>query len=68
LGLFLAVLAAPIAAAMAFLITYGEYQHHGFDRARLIGHCLRVAAVAFAVFAALSLVVAWLLARMLSAG
>lgn len=65
LGLVLAAMAAPIAGAMAYVITYEEYQHHGFDRGRLIRYCLRVAAVTFAFFAALSMIVAWLLAQML---
>jgi len=67
LGLVLGLLAAPTAAAMAFLITYEEYRQHGFGRRELLRHCLRVAVVAFA-FAVGSVVVAWLLARLLGAG
>ncbi|HZQ98021.1 MAG TPA: hypothetical protein VFC93_04300 [Chloroflexota bacterium] len=68
LALVLALLSAPIAAAMAYVITYEEYQHHGFDRPRLTRYCLRVAGVTFAFFAVGSFVVAWLLGRMLGAG
>lgn len=52
---------------MAFLIAYQEYQHHGFERA-LLRHCLRAATVTVAFFAVGSLVVAWLLGRMLGMG
>ena len=40
---------------------------HGFGRRELLRHCLRVAVVAFA-FPVGSVVVAWLLARLLGAG
>lgn len=68
LGLVLALLASPIAAAMAFLITYQEYQHHGFERRDLLRRSLRAAGVTFAFFALGALVVAWLLVRMLASG
>ncbi|HEV8634437.1 MAG TPA: hypothetical protein VG370_09410 [Chloroflexota bacterium] len=67
LGLILCLVAAPIAAAMAFLITYEEYQRHGFGRGELLRHCFRVVGVTFAFFALGSFALSWLLARMLGA-
>jgi hypothetical protein len=59
------LLCAPIAAAMAFLITYQEYQHHGFDRRTLLRRCLGAAATAFAFFAVGAVALSWVLGRML---
>ncbi len=41
----------PIAGAMAYLITYEEYQHHGFGRRQLIARSLQAAVVAALFFA-----------------
>jgi len=52
---------SPLAAVVAFLITYEEYSHHGFDRRELVRHSLMVAAVTFAAFMLLLVVVGLLL-------
>jgi predicted PurR-regulated permease PerM len=53
----------PIAAAMAFLITYEEDSRHGFARRRVIGRSLASAIVTFALFAVLAIVLGLLLPR-----
>lgn len=56
LGLFF----SPFVGAMAFLITYGEYARHQFEKRRLIVMSLQAAVVSVAVILAL-IVVAGLL-------
>lgn len=57
LGLFF----SPIPAAMAFLITYEEYSHHGLDRGAVVKHSAEAAVVAFVFFAPLALALSILL-------
>lgn len=45
----------PIAAAMAFVITYEEYSHHYADRQKSLRFAFEVAIVTFIVFGGLSL-------------
>ena len=52
---------SPLAAAMAFLITYEEYSHHGLSRAQLIRQSLGAAAVTLAFFLLVIAAVGWLL-------
>jgi H+/Cl- antiporter ClcA len=50
-----------LAAACAFLISYGEYQRHFPDRAKPIRMALQTAFVTFLFFLIASLVLPWLL-------
>ncbi len=54
IALILGLLFSPIAAAMAFLITYGEFRHHFPDKRRAVRAGLGTAGVAFLIFFLLS--------------
>jgi uncharacterized membrane-anchored protein len=51
----------PVAGAMAYLVTYEEYQHHGLGQRQIVMHALQ-AAVEAALFFALAAVVIGVLA------
>jgi hypothetical protein len=48
---------APLAAAMAFAITYEEWSHHGLRRTDLIKRSLQMAVVTLGVFLVVSVAV-----------
>ena len=50
-----------LAAACAFVIAYGEYQHHFPDRLRPIRMALQTALITFLFFLAASFLLPWLL-------
>jgi hypothetical protein len=52
---------------MAFLISWEEYSHHFHDRKKALRLALRTAAVAFFFFAALAVLAALVLGRMMVA-
>lgn len=52
---------APLAAAMAFVITYEEWSHHGLSRADLIKRSLQMALVTLGFFLALCIAIAVLM-------
>ena len=52
---------SPIAAIMAFLITYNEYRRHYSTETKPRKMALEVAIVTFVFFLALSVVIGWLL-------
>jgi len=56
---------SPIAALMAFLITYGEFSHHYADRGRVFREALQMAVFALVVFLLLGLVASFILPRTL---
>jgi hypothetical protein len=66
--LVLGVAFAPLAAAMAFVITYEEWSHHGLARADLIKRSLQMALVTLGFFVALCLGVGLLLGATLAPG
>ena len=68
LFVFIALWLSPIAAAMAFLITYGEYTHHLNDRRLPLLHALRASAFTFVVFMVITLLAGFLLARFVLGG
>jgi hypothetical protein len=56
---------SPIAALMAFLITYGEYSHHYADRGPVLREALRTGLFTLTVFLVLGLIVSFILPRAL---
>lgn len=54
-----------LAGAIAFVITYSEYEKHKLGRARVLMESFLSAGVAFAFFFAMAVVAGALLARML---
>jgi len=52
---------SPIAAIMAFLIAYNEYQHHYSTKIKPRKMALEVAIVTFVFFLVLSIIIGWLL-------
>jgi len=42
---------APLAGAMAYLVTYEEYRHHGFDARSLVWRSLQAGVAACLFFA-----------------
>jgi len=55
--LLIGIIFAPLAAAMAFIITYGEYTHHYPDKKMPLKLATEAAIMAFIVFSAISLLV-----------
>jgi len=55
--LVVGVVFGPIAAAMAFAITYEEWSHHGLSPPELIKRSLHMALVTLAFFVVLSVAV-----------
>ena len=52
---------SPLASAMAFLITYGEYVHHYPDKRQPVKLAIQAALVTLIFFIVLSLVIGFLL-------
>jgi hypothetical protein len=59
--LWIGLMLSPLAAAMAFLITYEEYSHHYADKKKPLRFALEAAGYTFVVFGILSFVVSLLL-------
>jgi len=58
---FLIALAfAPLAAAIAFLITYAEYARHFDDRKRVLARAFQMALITFAFFLTVPPLLIWL--------
>jgi hypothetical protein len=55
IALVLSLIFSPLAAVMAFLITYDEYRKHSPDRRPALRAAWRTAALTFAVFLSLSI-------------
>jgi hypothetical protein len=55
--LLIGLVFAPLAAVMAFVITYIEWERHQLPRAELIARSLHMADVTFAFFVLLALAV-----------
>ncbi|MCK7468023.1 MAG: hypothetical protein MZU91_07820 [Desulfosudis oleivorans] len=51
---------APLAAAIAFLITYEEYSKHLVDKRRVLKTALKMALVTFAFFMTVPPLLIWL--------
>jgi len=65
LGTFIAIglVFAPLAGAMAFLITYEEYSHHGLTKSRILRFSLEAAAVGGGMILALMVVAGFFIGR-----
>jgi len=57
----IALIFSPLASAMAYLITYGEYLHHYPDKKRPVKLAIEAALVTFVFFIVLSFVIGFLL-------
>lgn len=66
LSMLISVAFGFLAALMAFMITYIEYEKHKFSRIRLWKECLKTAAFTFLVFLCLSLVAFYVLFKTIS--
>ena len=55
IALYVGLTLSPIAAAMAFLITYEEYSHHYADKKRPLQFAFEAAVYTFIIFGILSL-------------
>jgi len=55
------IIFSPIAALMAYLITYAEYSHHYPDRGPVIREAVRAAIVTFLFFLVLGIAVSFIL-------
>ena len=58
------IIFGPLAAAMAFVITYEEWSHHGLPRPELIKRSLQMAIVTLGFFVVLSVAVGVLMGTM----
>jgi len=54
ISLVIGLVFSPIAATMAFLITYGEYSHHYSDRKMPLKLAMEAAIMTFVLFLAIS--------------
>jgi hypothetical protein len=52
---------SPLAAVMAFLITYEEYSHHGLGRQQVLRRSLGAAAATLVFFLVTLVLVGWFL-------
>jgi ABC-type spermidine/putrescine transport system permease subunit I len=59
LMLMIGLIFSPLAAAMAYLITYEEYRHHGFGQRELIARSLQMAGFTLVVFLVVAVVLGW---------
>jgi ABC-type enterochelin transport system permease subunit len=55
-GLLIGLIFSPIAALMAFLITYEEYRHHFPDRAPAVRHATHMAVLTLIAFLVLGVI------------
>ncbi len=62
-SLLVGLIFSPLAAVMAFLITYEEYRHHFPDRAPALWHATQMALVTLVAFLALSVIAGILVGR-----
>ena len=65
IALLIGIIFAPLAAAMAFIITYGEYQHHYPDKTMPRKLAIEAAVGTFVFFMIISVVIWWFLGEML---
>ena len=61
ISLIFGLVFSPLAALMAWLITYGEYRHHYPDRGPAIREATKVALFTLVVFLLISALIGWLL-------
>jgi ribose/xylose/arabinose/galactoside ABC-type transport system permease subunit len=61
ISLSIGIIFAPIAALMAYLITYGEYQHHYSDNKKPRKLAMEAALGTLLLFLFISLVIGWFL-------
>lgn len=66
--LVIAAVFSPLAAVMAFIITYREYDRHSLPKRELIRRSLHAAAFTLAFFIVLAAVAGWFLDRHLGQG
>ena len=57
ISLAIGLVFSPIAAVMAFLITYGEYSHHYSDKKKPLRFAIEAAIMTFVIFGVISLVI-----------
>jgi len=60
-----AMIFSPLASAMAFVITYGEYLRHYPDKKQPLRLAMEAALVTFAFFVGLSFLIGFLLEKIL---
>ena len=60
----IALIFSPLASAMAFIITYGEYLHHYPDKKKPMKLAIEAALVTFIFFITLSFIVGYILENM----
>ncbi|OGD15483.1 MAG: hypothetical protein A2W20_06575 [Candidatus Aminicenantes bacterium RBG_16_66_30] len=60
LPILLALIFSPLAAAVAFVITYAEYAKHLVDRKKILKKALGMALMAFAFFMTVPPLLIWL--------
>jgi hypothetical protein len=64
--LLIGIIFAPLAAAMAFIITYGEYTHHYSDKKMPLKLATEAAITTFIVFGIISLVIGLVIGNMVN--
>jgi len=64
--LLIGIIFAPLAAAMAFIITYGEYTHHYSDKKMPLKLATEAAIMTFIVFGIISLVIGLVIGNMVN--
>jgi len=66
IALLIGIIFAPLAAATAFIITYGEYTHHYSDRKMPLKLATEAATMTFIVFGIISLVIGLVIGNMVN--
>jgi hypothetical protein len=65
MSILIGLVFSPLASAIAFLITYGEYTHHYPDKRKPVKLAIQAAWVTFVFFIVLALVVGFVLENMI---
>ena len=65
ISIVIALIFAPLASAMAYIITYGEYLRHYPDKKKPVRLAIEAALVTFVFFIVLSFVIGFLLGNII---
>jgi len=63
ISIFIGLVFSPLAALMAFLMTYNEYSHHYSDNKIPLKRSIEAGVFTFIVFMIISALIGWFLSR-----
>jgi ABC-type antimicrobial peptide transport system permease subunit len=63
IAVLIGLIFSPLAAFLAFLLTYNEYSHHYSDNKMPMKHSIEAGVFTFIVFMIISVLIGWVLNR-----